>query len=98
MSCLHATYAFMSKHYTAVAPIWPSVCDELRAVCRLLTFCPGRLGPPLGPLAQASDASPYGYGVCQSEWGPALQRLSAAPERVAVFNGSPQALVSTPSQ
>ena len=68
LSCFCSVYAFIHAHYGSVAPLWPSVKDELSAFQGLLFLLVQDWWKQWNPLVTSSDASLSGYGCCKAWW------------------------------
>ena len=66
MSVFHTCYRFCRVHYAEVAPLWPSVREEVRAWKGLMIFL--LWGRRWSELVTQSDASEQGRGVRTSFW------------------------------
>lgn len=64
LSFLDACYAFSREHQASRGRLWPAVVRELESISVLLPLFRAELSRPWFPRVVASDASPYGLGVC----------------------------------
>lgn len=61
---LDVCYAFSREHQASRGHLWPAVVRELDAISTLLPLFRAELSRPWFHRVVASDASPYGLGVC----------------------------------
>ncbi|CAK0900803.1 unnamed protein product, partial [Prorocentrum cordatum] len=63
---LYASYTFAQETKLRRVPLWPSVRKELRWCRALLPLVAADMSRPWSPLITSYDASPWGYGVCET--------------------------------
>ena len=66
---LHATYQFIRDIGLGCAPLWKSVQRELLMTRALLPTIFAQSALPWLPIVSAYDASEWGLGVVESDWG-----------------------------
>ncbi|CAK0836023.1 unnamed protein product [Prorocentrum cordatum] len=66
LSLLYASCTFAQGAKLHRAPLWPSVRKELRWCRALLPLVTADMSRPWSPLITSYDASPWGYGVCET--------------------------------
>ena len=64
MCIFNTCYKFIRRFYSMKVPLWDTAKAELRAFAGLLPLCTSDWSRPWNSYVTASDASPYGYGVC----------------------------------
>ncbi|CAK0838468.1 unnamed protein product, partial [Prorocentrum cordatum] len=72
LSIFNAVYRFMGAVGPHPGPLWPSVVRELSAAVALIPLWSASTRSRWYSRVYASDASPYGKGVCVKEVSPAL--------------------------
>ncbi|CAK0911449.1 unnamed protein product [Prorocentrum cordatum] len=72
LSIFNAVYRFMGAVGPHPGPLWPSVVRELSAAVALIPLWSASTRSRWYSRVHASDASPYGKGVCVKEVSPAL--------------------------
>lgn len=72
LSLLDACYAFSREHQASQGRLWPAVIRELDALSTLMPLFRAELGRPWFHRVDASDASPYGLGVCHRSLDPII--------------------------
>ncbi|CAK0841047.1 unnamed protein product [Prorocentrum cordatum] len=87
LALLHSSYEFVQASYTKRQPLWKSVLRELGWVKALLPCLRSDTRRPWSELVTCFDASPWGYGVVETEWDLGdVQRVGRVSER-ARFRG-----------
>ncbi|CAK0868103.1 unnamed protein product, partial [Prorocentrum cordatum] len=66
LSLLYASCTFAQETELRRVPLWPSVRKELRWCRALLPLVTADMSRPWFPLITSYDASPWGYGVCET--------------------------------
>ncbi|CAK0888496.1 unnamed protein product, partial [Prorocentrum cordatum] len=94
LSLLSAVYVFIRFTYDRAQPLWPSCRRELRWVLALLPTVFADMKRPWHAEVGASDASPWGAGVCTAHWPlSAVQAAGRQPEKLR-FRGPLASLVA----
>ena len=89
LSILSSVYAFVKANKQQIAPLWDSVAHELKLVRDLLPLFVAHTDSKWLPTVTASDASPWGCGVCVRDADPELVgRWGAHRGEVALQAGS----------
>ncbi|CAK0819295.1 unnamed protein product, partial [Prorocentrum cordatum] len=90
LAMLHASCEFVRASYTKRQPLWKSVRRELAWVKSLLPCQPCLRADttlPWSDMVTCFDASPWGYGIVETEWDlDSAQRVGRVSER-ARFRG-----------
>ena len=68
LSCFHAVYKFIQRHYHSAGQIWTSVRKELATFRGILFLLVQEWDRQWNPLVSSSDASLTGFGVCHAWW------------------------------
>ena len=79
LSLFLATYQFIRQVGRRRAPLWPSVCRELRWSLALLPAIVAHSDHEWLPVAAAYDASECGLGAAESLWGQRRRGPRGAP-------------------
>ena len=67
--CIFSTaYKFVEAHYFEVGTVWDTVREELRMFHGRMCYLTSDWWLQWNELVNESDASPYGNGVCTSQW------------------------------
>ncbi|CAK0904390.1 unnamed protein product [Prorocentrum cordatum] len=70
LAMLSACYTFAETSGLKRQALWASAQQELFWVRSLLPCIASEMGKPWSQTVTAYDASPWGYGVVETEWGP----------------------------
>ncbi|CAK0817021.1 unnamed protein product, partial [Prorocentrum cordatum] len=87
LAMLHSSYEFAQASYSKKQPLWKSVVREMGWVKALLPCLRADARRPWSEVVTCFDASPWGYGIVETEWGlKDAQRVGRVSER-ARFRG-----------
>ncbi|CAK0899810.1 unnamed protein product [Prorocentrum cordatum] len=87
LAMLHSSCEFAQASYSKKQPLWKSVVREMGWVKALLPCLRADARRPWSEVVTCFDASPWGYGIVETEWDlKDVQRVGRASER-ARFRG-----------
>ncbi|CAK0880230.1 unnamed protein product [Prorocentrum cordatum] len=87
LAMLHSSYEFVQASYSKKQPLWKSVVREMGWVKALLPCLRADTRRPWSEVVTCFDASPWGYGIVETEWDlKDVQRVGRVSER-ARFRG-----------
>ncbi|CAK0850742.1 unnamed protein product, partial [Prorocentrum cordatum] len=82
LSCWHASYRFIQRHYLEPARLWAEVVKEIRMFRGLLTLMVQDWWRPWNCCVLQTDASESGWGMAQSFWPQhVVEQVGRLPER-----------------
>ncbi|CAK0887725.1 unnamed protein product, partial [Prorocentrum cordatum] len=87
LALLSACYASAETSGLKRQPLWPSARREQFWARSLLPCIVGEMGKAWSSTVTAYDASPWGYGVVETEWGPAAAEVAQAPGAALILTG-----------
>ncbi|CAK0867094.1 unnamed protein product [Prorocentrum cordatum] len=82
LSCWHASYRFIQRHYLEPARLWAEVVKEIKMFRGLLTLMVQDWWRPWNCCVLQTDASESGWGMAQSFWPQhVVEQVGRLPER-----------------
>ncbi|CAK0824695.1 unnamed protein product, partial [Prorocentrum cordatum] len=82
LSCWHASYRFIQRHYLEPARLWAEVVKEIEMFRGLLTLMVQDWWRPWNCCVLQTDASESGWGMAQSFWPQhVVEQVGRLPER-----------------